>query len=206
MPYGDSCHPFVQNLVDELPGLVIGKMSSVAGHPRFEVLGIVPRPKHVDIVIGLYEQCVAPGVLFNHMISNDANVRQNAESDTMVVEYELCWFSCIMRNGHTVDLQIADLNACASHNFVDQSIRQFVYGRKSAISSKNWNVKVICKQPNATDMVAVLVGDKNGINILREHSTRSKLFDRAGTAEPAIDKNSGTTVLYDRAISLAAAT
>jgi hypothetical protein len=190
-------------------GGLIGKVSLSAEDALFKAPGPMRAIlEHPDVVVGLEHEDIGVPDPVQDVFGDVAEVGDKSDIAARRAHEESHWILCVVRDVEGLDEDIADFEALAG--FEEAAIeaaseRAFRFFLGGAIAVDG-DVEFAGDPDEALDVVAVFVGDEDGVEVLRGSADgRESLSDLAG-AQAGVDENPGFGRLDISAIASGTAT
>ena len=146
---------------------IVGKVAQAPGNALLQETRVTPVGQHLFIVIALKHQCRAARQHVNDMWRRFSNIGQDTQLYCTIVERVLNGLSRIVRNGKWKQFEVTDRELLATiDQFHTNPLCRLQTGDTRAISEINRPAETNRATPDTTDMIAMLMSDYNGIDVL----------------------------------------
>ena len=122
--------------------------------------------KQIRVVIGFQQQCIAVCDVRQNMGCCVAQVSSNTQLPRPVAAAQLHRLTGVMRHGKWDGFEAAQINAITiSHQFEQASKYRAANACMRAAAHPQWHLVALCKLHCRADVVGVLVGDEDRVNV-----------------------------------------
>lgn len=140
-------------------------------------------------MVGLQKQGITLLQMGQNMRRGVPKVGQHPEFDSPVRTGKLQGFTGVVGHGEGCDLQPADINAHTILRDAEPTVKVgAIKRREGALTHPHWHPMAARKLTGATDMVAVLVGDENGVDVLIRQACLAKPRGKLPQPQTTIDE------------------
>jgi hypothetical protein len=182
------------DLLGGFRGGVIGQMTVTAEDALLET----PRTmqtilQHFHIVIRFEHEHIRVTHPIDHQPRYMAKIRQKSDVGSIRAQEEPDWILRVMRHGESFNQDIANLETGSRNEqpaiqfnfelFFDRFLRRAI--------AIDWQPQFFSEDPEALNMIAVLVGDEDARKIFRRTPDQCEALANLPRTEPGIHKNTG---------------
>ena len=185
---------------------MIIQVAKAAGDAFLEARRIGAAHQQIKIVIAFEDERIASRQARFNVCRDRAGIGENAEARVAVREYILHRFIRIVRHQIGRDFDIADRKARMRIDIVEPcGINCTVVEKfRGAVREPNRNLVFTRETCNAADVIRMLVGHQNGINIGRSKTGARETRFRLCEAKSTIEHHRGLIDLHDQRVAFAA--
>ncbi len=177
---------------------MIGKMSGAGEHALLDDPRVRPDLEHVQIVIGFKDHAVGFAKMDFHKFGHVAEIGADRDLRAVGAEGEADGIGGIVRNGKSVNINIANGKALASLNGFDAAEAFAESFGEDALESVHGGFGDVQRSfPKAENLreavavVGVLVGDEHGVEAIEVALDRSEPSEGFTFTEAGVDEDAG---------------
>lgn len=185
--------------------LVVVEMPPVTAHAAFERRRVGPRRQHGAVVVEFEYQALAAAEGLDHMRCHAAEVRKHTKGNAAGGEAVLAGLAGIVGHGDGTHGDVANVESVAGVEAILAGAAIEAAACKGTVGSEYRQTPGARQGGNAGRVIAVLVGNKNAVELRGPQAEPFEATARLPQREAAVDKQTRTGAGDDRAITPAAA-